>query len=345
MVRNETMSDSWLVATITLILMALWCLLGLVLDFSISGLINFAGVTVLAISVVLKRRDILPFIGMAIVALMALFAFVAGFKSYAYHSFGMGTTINVLSFIPALIKLGSYAIMFVIADAAFSGFLPVDRKMVKQLFFVPAAGIILSVVVAFIISIFTNFIGIGGYWAGALGYYGGLWPIMNHLLIALAFLGLGLWAMYPKGMPWGNMDKLMEKVSLPEKKERTSSAKRPRAGEGYIGMVKHCLLLVFTFGIWYYVWIYRVTKYLNRLEDEPYRDPVKKLLLCIFVPMYVVFWTYKSAERVDILAKYYGIRSNITTICTVFSAAMSVLSAVFMQDKINEIAEAEMYGA
>ena len=56
------------------------------------------------------------------------------------------------------------------------------------------------------------------------------------------------------------------------------------SSEIYCGMAKHILLLLFTFGIWYYIWIYRMTGYTNAAENEEYRNPTKKLLLCLFIP-------------------------------------------------------------
>ena len=49
-------------------------------------------------------------------------------------------------------------------------------------------------------------------------------------------------------------------------------------------MVKCVLLLIFTFGIYWLIWIYRTTGYLNRTEDEPPHTPAYQLLLCLFVP-------------------------------------------------------------
>ena len=41
-------------------------------------------------------------------------------------------------------------------------------------------------------------------------------------------------------------------------------------------------------------WDYTVT--LNDLEDEPPRNPVTKLLLCMFIPFYAIYWFYRSAQ-------------------------------------------------
>lgn len=105
----------------------------------------------------------------------------------------------------------------------------------------------------------------------------------------------------------------------------------------YCDMGKHILLLFLTFGVWYYIWIYRMTGYLNAVEDEEYRDPTKKLLLCIFVPFYAVYWIYKSAQRVDKLAAQKGVTSELSTLCLVLALFVGVVPPILIQDKVNAI--------
>ena len=42
-----------------------------------------------------------------------------------------------------------------------------------------------------------------------------------------------------------------------------------------------------------------MTGYTNAAENEEYRNPTKKLLLCLFIPFYIIYWTYKTGQRVD----------------------------------------------
>ena len=110
------------------------------------------------------------------------------------------------------------------------------------------------------------------------------------------------------------------------------------AGDGYIGMAKHVLLLLFTFGVWLYIWIWRATQYTNRAPGEEERNPTKKMLLCMFVPFYSIFWTYKTAQRIDAIAKTRGMSSEIATPCLVLAIFVSFVPPILMQDKINAIA-------
>lgn len=110
---------------------------------------------------------------------------------------------------------------------------------------------------------------------------------------------------------------------------------------GYCNMIVHILLLLFTFGIYGLVWISRITAYLNQVEDEPHRTPSNQLLLCIFVPFYYIYWTYKSAQRLDKLAASRGIASELTTLCLILAIFIGIIPPMIMQDKINEIATAK----
>ncbi len=111
----------------------------------------------------------------------------------------------------------------------------------------------------------------------------------------------------------------------------------PASVDGYCGLFKHLLLLLLTFGIWNFVWIYRMTRYLNRVEGEPERKPVSKLLLCIFVPFYMLYWIYKSSQLIDKLGAQTGVRSNLAAPCLVLSLVAGIVPHILMQDKINEI--------
>ena len=107
----------------------------------------------------------------------------------------------------------------------------------------------------------------------------------------------------------------------------------------HCGLFKHVILLLFTFGIWWLIWNYRVTRYLNCVENEEYRNPATKLLLCMFVPFYSIYWTYKSAQRIDKLAKSVDVVSDLATPCLILEIFVPFIPPILMQDKINKILE------
>lgn len=106
---------------------------------------------------------------------------------------------------------------------------------------------------------------------------------------------------------------------------------------GYIDLAKHVLLILFTFGIWYYIWVYRTTRFLNTVKGEEYRDPTNKLLLCMFVPFYSIYWVYKSAQRTDKLARENGVSSDLSTLCLVLAIFVGIVPPILIQSKINEV--------
>ena len=108
----------------------------------------------------------------------------------------------------------------------------------------------------------------------------------------------------------------------------------------YYSLAKHILLLLFTFGIWFFIWIYRVTGYTNCVKDEEERNPTSKLLLCLFVPFYLIYWTYKTAQRIDKMAMAKGLQSDLSTLCLILAIFVPIIPPILMQDKLNTIATA-----
>lgn len=111
--------------------------------------------------------------------------------------------------------------------------------------------------------------------------------------------------------------------------------------KAYFGMFGHVMLLLFTLGIWYLIWIYRSTKYLNADESEEPRNPTTKLLLCMFIPFYIIYWTYKSAQRADRLCSGTGMTSDITTVCLILAIFIPIVPPILIQDKINKLSGGE----
>lgn len=126
--------------------------------------------------------------------------------------------------------------------------------------------------------------------------------------------------------------------------QATTGGTAPQAvainSEAYYDMAKHVLLLLLTCGIYMYVWIYRMTKYTNDVPGEEYRDPTKKLLLCMFVPFYSVYWIYKTAQRIDKLAAAKGVQSDIATLCLILALFVGIVPPIIMQDKMNHVVTA-----
>lgn len=69
------------------------------------------------------------------------------------------------------------------------------------------------------------------------------------------------------------------------------------------GIVVHFFLTIVTCGIWNYIGIFKITRYLSSMNKDYYRDPITKLLLVMFIPFYSFYWYYKSGVIVDRLNK------------------------------------------
>lgn len=126
-------------------------------------------------------------------------------------------------------------------------------------------------------------------------------------------------------------------LGQPASTASASGAAATAEGTAYYNLGMHVVLLLLTFGVWYLIWIYRMTGYLNRVEDEQPRNSTNQLLLCIFVPFYTVYWVYQSAQRIDKLAAAKGIASDLSMLCLILAIFVGVVPPILMQDKINAI--------
>lgn len=107
--------------------------------------------------------------------------------------------------------------------------------------------------------------------------------------------------------------------------------------DAYCSMAKHILLCLFTCGIWPLIWIYRITTYLNKAPNSEYYDPTSKLLLCMFIPFYQIFWFYKHGQRIDSISQSKNINSNMATLCLVLAIFIPFVAVIIMQDKVNQL--------
>lgn len=128
---------------------------------------------------------------------------------------------------------------------------------------------------------------------------------------------------------------------MTSQKEITFPASSTAYGKSYKSLVPHVLLLLFTCSIYYLVWIYRTTDSLNACKNEEYRTPINKLLLCMFVPFYSIYWTYKSAHRIDMLGYEKGILGETATLSLILSLFVPILPPILMQSKLNSVIMAD----
>ena len=101
-------------------------------------------------------------------------------------------------------------------------------------------------------------------------------------------------------------------------------------------MVIHILLTLFTCGFWQLLWIYKTTAALNGIKGEADRSPLTEFLLSL-IPFYWIYWTVKSAQRIDTIAHTRGLKSNVVVLDLLMSLLLGGVGPILMQDQINNI--------
>ena len=166
--------------------------------------------------------------------------------------------------------------------------------------------------------------------------------VITDILLGISYFFFGFWAadIYtPKIVENNESNTYVEFDNTNSFASDNTYNENNQSIDGYHDLLVHILLLLFTFGIWQYVWIYKTTAYLNITPNEEKRNPTTKLLLCMFVPFYYIYWIYKSAQRIDKLAISKGQQSDISTLCLILSILVGIVPPIIMQDKINNIAK------
>lgn len=105
----------------------------------------------------------------------------------------------------------------------------------------------------------------------------------------------------------------------------------------YIDIAKYIFFTIITFGIWHLIWVYNVTENLNKVESAEKRPPVRELLLYIFLPLYNIYWTYKTAEATELYGAEKGKLFKINILCLAFSFVNPLIPSILIQDKTNII--------
>lgn len=145
---------------------------------------------------------------------------------------------------------------------------------------------------------------------------------LSPIIAVIGYTFIGIWVATPAV--------LLSKTSSSIDKEVDS--------EAYCDLLKHILLCLFTFGVWQYLWIWRTTKFLNKAPNAEEYNPTNKLLLCMFVPFYLIYWLYKHGQRIDIMYKDKNLgNSEIATLCLILGIFIPIVAYIIMQDKINAI--------
>ena len=97
--------------------------------------------------------------------------------------------------------------------------------------------------------------------------------------------------------------------------------------EGSIKIWVFVLLYVVTFGIYMPFWVYKTVGLLNKKTGKD-DGQVQQLLLCLFVPFYMLYWLYKYSNRLVEHCNKNGFKiNNISTTCMVLAVCGMAASA------------------
>ena len=290
-----------------------------------------AGDVLIAVALFLRRRDFLLCVGFGVYALSAIFQLF-------YYSSKLSSLVLLLALVGAALA----------ALALLTDTVPALRETARKFWMIPVVCVLVRIVFTF----FTSILYLLDYGFGIAMSVLLDGVFSNGLLAAGLFCALS-WAANPEGAAPKSSPSWEQSAGgayngggAAFQSDRTysySTNAAPSAAPGelepetYCKLSTHVLLLIFTCGIWYFIWIYRTTRRLNCVTDEPPRDPVKKLLLCLFIPFYGIYWIYKSAQRIDKLAAARGIPSDLSTLCLILAIFVGIIPPILMQDKLNAI--------
>ncbi|MGM9566832.1 MAG: DUF4234 domain-containing protein [Clostridia bacterium] len=118
-----------------------------------------------------------------------------------------------------------------------------------------------------------------------------------------------------------------------------------------IGIVLFIVLCIVTFGIYVFIWIYRVSEYLGKVLGREQFSPGVEVVLCLFVPFYIIYWVYKQSKGLDEAHRMRGNYGNtdlsiVSLLLTIFG--LGIVAYALMQDQVNKLYNgyvAPAYGA
>lgn len=288
------------------------------------SLLSIVGYVITAIALFManRARPKLLVIGFIIQAAVVFFTLINNLVSIDAVSILVAVTLS------RLFELVAWVGAIMISVACLTERLPQDRAAVKKVWFVPAACYAVGVIIWWI--------WLAAHAAHSAHYLINTSSFVFDLLLNVPGLLLAMLWVVNSGA-FAQKTANASDPGQPESAAPASGAAATAESTAYFNLGMHVVLLLLTFGVWYLIWIYRMTGYLNRVEDEQPRNPTNQLLLCIFVPFYTIWWVYQSAQRIDKLAAAKGIASDLSTLCLILAIFVGVVPPILMQDKINAI--------
>lgn len=304
-------------------------------DFFGLCFLTFISYIIISVFLIRKKINIILPLLFAIISYKIVSCLLLPFNPDTY-SINVSYVSGTFSLIILLLSYISIIILF-LANTVQS--LENIKNNVNKVWFIPAILILISflsyiILVTVLFKVYMRHVYIG--LISLPGIFFIFYFLIFSILSAVSFLLLSYNIAYPNGVQRKTIR--YNTITVDNNISSLSDTSVSIISEyAYCSMVKHVLLLIFTFGIWYLIWVYKTTGYLNAVNDEEPRNPTTKLLLCIFVPFYGIYWTYKSAQRIDKLSRQKGLSSDSAILCLIMAIFLPIIAPIIMQDKINNI--------
>ena len=107
----------------------------------------------------------------------------------------------------------------------------------------------------------------------------------------------------------------------------------------YKNLIVYFLLMICTFGIYFIIQCYRLTRLSNEDESMTKRSPGLQVFLFLILPyVYWIYWAYQTGKRIEnILYKKTGKNASVAAPSLILSFfGLDVIAMLIMQDKINK---------
>ncbi len=283
--------------------------------FFIKFIIALISCMVLCVPLFMKKQDVLLLIGTAGLIISNIISLLLVLTQYYIIT-------DLITFLPLILLIFIEAVIILPQLSKY-------KDVAKKIYFVPTILSILSIIIEVIINI-VKYGALIEYWLtswiSSLFFVGGLFTLAKWLV-----------------EPYEKEKTVKTKVhkNIKEQEDFTMDNKNFDTvldyNEAYCELVKHLLLSLFTCGIWTLIWIHKTTKVLNRTPGAEQYDPTKKLLLCLFVPFYMVYWFKKHGERIDKLNAMQNNKTDNATMYLLLGLFIPVVACILMQDNINKL--------
>ena len=103
-------------------------------------------------------------------------------------------------------------------------------------------------------------------------------------------------------------------------------------------IAKNVLLSIITFGVYGYIWLYRMSRNIKCLKNDN-SSLTGELLCLLFVPFYMLYWTYTREKAIKAQADCRNIQmsDNAALYLVLSLLGLSIVSVALMQNDLNTV--------